>query len=269
MNAIRGAARARDPVKVTVCEMPDDRLEFDRAWAGLARHVRRESSDLVLLPEMTFYGWFCSAPKFDPMVWKDAVAAHRRWVGRIGEIGAPAVLGSRPVDRGGRRLNEGFVWTKKGTRAVHHKNYLPNEGGFFEASWYDRGDRTFTPFGVSGWKAGYMICSDLWAMGGARSYGKRGVGLIAAPRCTPEASTEKWIAGGKVAAVVSGSYCLSSNRAGSRGGLRFGGRGWAIDPDGRVLGLTSKGRPFVTVEIDQGVARKAKATYPRKSLEPD
>ena len=256
-------------MKVTVCEMPDDRSEFEGAWTRLARHARREGSDLLLLPEMTFYGWFCSAPKFDARVWKEAVADHRLWTARLGELGAPVVLGSRPVGRGGRRLNEGFVWTRKGIRGVHHKNYLPNEGGFYEASWYQRGDRTFTPFQASGWKTGFMICSDLWAMAGARSYGKRGAELIAVPRCTPEASVEKWIAGGRVAAVLAGAYCLSSNRSGSRGEVRFAGRGWVVDPDGRVLGLTSRGRPFVTVDIDRAAARKAKQTYPRRSLEPD
>ena len=256
-------------MKVTVCEMPDDRSEFEGAWAGLTRHVRRESSDLVLLPEMTFYGWFCSAPKFDPKVWREAVGEHRRWVGRLGELGAPVVLGTRPVEKGGRRLNEGFVWTEKGTRGVHYKNYLPDEGGFYEASWYQRGDRTFTPFSASGWKSGFMICSDLWSMASARSYGKRGVGLIAVPGCTRVACMEKWVAGGLVAAGLAGAYCLSSTRAGRRGETRFAGRGWAVDPDGRVLGLTSRGRPFVTADIDLAAARKAKQTYPRKSLEPD
>ena len=256
-------------MKATVCEMPDDPPEFEEAWGKLSRHVRRESSDLVLLPEMPFSYWFCASPKFDPRVWKGAVRDHARWIGRLGELGSPTVLGSRPVERGRRRLNEGFVWSKGRTEAVHHKNYLPDEGGFYEASWYQRGDRTFTPFQASGWKTGFMICSDLWSMASARSYGKDGVNLITVPRSTPEQSVEKWIAGGKVAAVLAGAYCLSSNRAGRRGETRFAGRGWVMDPDGRVLGLTSEARPFVTVEIDQGRARKAKKTYPRDSLEPD
>jgi len=257
-------------MKVTVCELPDDRVRFEKEWGRLSKHVRRESSDLVLLPEMPFYYWFCSAPKYDPEVWREAVEQHRLWMGRLPELGVSAVLGSRPVNREGRRLNEGFVWTRKdGVKAVHYKNYLPNEPGYYEASWYDRGGRLFTPFEVEGWKAGLLICSDLWSMANARAYGKAGVGLIAVPRATPESSLEKWVAGGKVAAVVSGAYCLSSNRAGVRRGSRFGGMGWVIDPDGRVLGLTSKARPFVTVEIDRASAEKAKKTYPRDSLEPD
>ena len=49
-------------MKVTVCEMPDDVSEFEGAWGRLARHVTRESSDLVLLPEMPFFYWFCATP---------------------------------------------------------------------------------------------------------------------------------------------------------------------------------------------------------------
>ncbi len=256
-------------MKVTVCEMPDDPSEFEGAWAALSRHVGRESSELVLLPEMPFFHWFCAGPKFDEEVWLAAVSEHRRWMQKIPELGAPSVLGSRPVVRGGRRLNEGFAWTRGGTRAVHHKNYLPDEPGFYEARWYARGDGRFAPFDLGGWKTGLMICSDLWSMASARSYGKKGVNLVAVPRSTPESSVEKWIAGGKVAAVLSGAYCASSNRSGRRGSVSYAGRGWVIDPDGNILGLTSRGRPFVTLDIDRSRAVKAKTTYPRSSLEPD
>jgi len=255
-------------MKVTVCEMPDDPGEFAGEWARLSRHVRRNSSDLVLLPEMPFYYWFCSGPKFDAAVWKEAVREHGKWMGRLRELGAPVVLGSRPVERGGKRLNEGFVWNRKGVRGVHFKRYLPNEPGYYEARWYDNGSRPFTPFEESGWKTGFMICSDLWSMANARSYGKRGVGLIAAPRATGT-NVDKWLAGGKVAAVLAGAYCASSNRSGRRGAATFGGHGWVVGPDGEVLGLTSRSRPFVTVEIDRAKAEKAKATYPRDALKPD
>jgi N-carbamoylputrescine amidase len=250
--------------------MPDDPAEFAVQWERLATHVRKASSDLVLLPEMPFYWWVCAGPRFDSKTWEEDVRQHRKWAKRIPELGAGAVLGSSPVEREGRRLNEGFLWTPKmGVHGVHLKNYLPNEPGFYEARWYARGGRPFTPFQVKGWKAGLMLCSDLWSMANARRYGKLGVGLIAVPRATGDRSVEKWVAGGKVAAVIAGAYCASSNRSGVRGDVHFGGRGWVISPDGEVLGLTSKARPFVTVTIDRARANRAKATYPRDSLEPD
>ena len=256
-------------MKVTITQMPDNPLKFEQEWARLERHVKKNQSDLVLLPEMPFYDWFCAGPKFVQETWRDAVHGHDNWLERVSELGAPAVLASRPVERGGRRLNEGFVWNKKaGAKGVHFKNYLPNEPGYYEARWYQRGGEPFTPFEVSGWKAGFMICSDLWSMPDARSYGKRGVGLIVAPRCTG-LNIDKWLSGGKTAAVIAGAYCASSNRLGKHGAATFGGRGWVVGPDGEVLGLTSSGRPFATVEIDRNRADNAKNTYPRDALRPD
>jgi N-carbamoylputrescine amidase len=257
-------------VKVTFCEMSDDRDRFADEWERLRRHVSREASDLVLLPEMPFYFWFCAEPKFDKKVWKEAVTEHAVWMERLGELGSPVVLGTRPVDMGKRRVNEGFVWTEKdGAMGVQLKNYLPDEPGFYEATWYRRGDRTFSPFVASGLKGGFLICSDLWSMASARAFGRAGVHLLAVPRTTGMASVEKWLVGGRAAAVVSGAYCVSSNRAGKRGEAEFGGTGWAVDPDGQVIGLTSGTKPFVTVEVDIGNAEKAKKTYPRSALEPD
>ncbi len=250
--------------------MNDEPSRFSEDWAGLVRHVRKKSSELVLLPEMPFHYWFAASPKYDGRVWQEAVKAHDIWMKRLSELGSSAVLGSRPVNSGGRRLNQGFMWTADaGAKGVHLKSYLPDEGGYYEASWYHRGDRAFTPFRATKAKAGFMICSDIWSMAHARGYGKEGVELIAVPRATGKATTEKWLAGGKVAAVVSGAFCISSNRAGQRGEATFGGCGWVIGPDAQLLGLTSKDEPYVSVDLDLNMAKKAKKTYPRDALLPD
>jgi len=250
--------------------MNDDGESFANDWKGLVRHVKKEASELVLLPEMPFYGWFAVAPTFDRGIWDKAVAAHQNWIGRLVELGPAAVLGTRPINRKGRRLNEGFSW-EEGRKAtgVHLKSYLPDEEGYHEASWYHRGDRRFSPFGISDCKVGMMICSDLWAMSHARAYGKKGAHIIAVPFAAPKPSMERWVAGGKVAAVISGAFCVASNRTGTIDGVEFGGCGWVIGPDAKVLGLTSGDKPFVTVEIDLREAEAAKKTYPRDALRPD
>ena len=40
------------PLRVTVCELHDDRAAFARDWTRLAAHVQDHKSELVLLPEM-------------------------------------------------------------------------------------------------------------------------------------------------------------------------------------------------------------------------
>jgi N-carbamoylputrescine amidase len=175
------------------------------------------------------------------------------------------VLGSRPIDRDGDRYNEGFVWhTTTGYRAAHTKAYLPNEAGVWEAAWYRRGALCFTPINIGAVRIGFAICTELWAMEAMRPYRTAGVHLLVTPRLTSAATRNKWLAGGQAAAVITGAWSVSSNRVGSVDG--YGGQGWVIDPDGMVVGLTSRDRPWITVDIDLGAAEHAKTTYPRYAL---
>ncbi len=253
-------------MRVTVCELNDQPEVLAHEWKQLATHVAAEGSDLVLLPEMPFCSWFARTRPFEPAVWEAAVAAHDHWLPRLGELGAAKVAGTRPVnDARLGRLNEGFVWEKGvGYRGAHAKYYLPDEEGFWEASWYGRGDGRFVSIESGRAKMGFLICSELWFLERARAYGKAGVHLLLCPRGAELRTLEKWLVGGRTAAIVSGAFCLSSNRAGPNlPGAPFGGHGWIIGPEGQMLGLTSPEAPFLTLEIDLGEAERAKQTYPR------
>ena len=66
---------------------------------------------------------------------------------------------------------------------------------------------------------------------------------------TPAASSHKWLAGGRTAAVVSGAYCISSNLNGTNGhDIDFGGTGWIIEPEeGTVLETTSSQQKYTNI----------------------
>jgi len=85
--------------------------------------------------------------------------------------------------------------------------------------------------------------------------------IAAAPRFVQESFGP----GGRAAAVVSGAYSLSSNRASET--QDYGGRGWVVSPEGEVLASTSPTEPFATVDIDLALAEQAKYTYPRYVLD--
>jgi N-carbamoylputrescine amidase len=74
------------------------------------------------------------------------------------------------------------------------------------------------------------------------------------------------LAAGRVAAVLAGAFGLSSNRF-SESGV-YGGQGWIIDPDGKVLALTSAAEPAVSATIDLEAVESARKTYPRYALAP-
>ena len=253
-------------MKITVCEIVNGTDMLELEWRNLVRHVRTEGSDLVLLPEMPFYPWIAATRKADRVIWQASVEMHARWMSRLIELEAPLVISSHPVISGGRNLNEGFVMDRvTGYKAVHHKYYLPDEKGWWEASWYERGEKNFSAIQTDQAKIGFLICTELWFGVHAREYAAQGIDLLVCPRATGMTSTDKWIAGGRTAAVMSGAYCLSSNFSHRDGeGLKWGGGGWIIEPEeGQVLGVTSGDHPFLTLEIDLSIAEAAKKTYPR------
>lgn len=256
-------------LRVTVCELNTEADLLESDWQRLTTHTRAEHSDLILLPEMPFAPWFAWTRTVEANVWEAAVAAHDRWLTRLPELGVRLVLGSRPVNRNGKRHNEGFVWdTATGYRRAHTKYYLPDDEGYWEATWYERGDGVFKPIQVDDLCVGFQVCTDLWFFEKARAYGKHGIHLLANPRATEKATVDKWLAAGRVAAVTSGSFCLSSNPINPTGRQAdLGGQGWIVNPDGQVLALTSREQPFVTLTLDLAEADDAKQTYPRYVLE--
>ena len=249
-------------MKITVCELPHQPEPLASSWATLCRHTARHHPELVLLPEFAFVEPFWEAKRFSLARWQAGVAACHQWLTRLPELAATQVVGTRPVTVGGKHFNEGYLWSaRRGLVPLRRKYFLPDEPGGWEASWFARGDRRFPKFTTGKMSFGLNICSELWALETYGAYAAMKVDAILSPRATARATTNKWLAAGVVAAVRSGAYSLSSNRVHADGSC--GGVGWIISPDGKVLAQTSRGTPFVTLDIDLGATKAARRTYPR------
>lgn len=257
-------------MKVTVCELRNDVDALKEDWQALISHVQENASEFVLLPEIPFFPWLARTRDVDPSRWEESVNAHEAWIGCLAELGSSGAAATRPILKNGKRLNEAFIWQQgTGCTGVHEKYYLPDEPGFWEASWYERGAGDFALTTINNVWAGFLICTELWFNKHAREYARQGIHLLLCPRATPKSTVDKWIAGGRTAAVVSGAFCLSSNLGGTTAaGAEYGGAGWIIEPEeGAVLGVTSQQQPFLTLDIDLRVAETAKKTYPRYVLD--
>ena len=201
------------------------------------------------------------------MRWEQAVSNHERYISELKKLGGASVVGTRPiVNDGGSRRNEAYIWTKDSNTAVgfHEKYYLPNEEGYWEHTWYDRGHKSFDTARAGDAILGVQICTEMWFFDWARHYSNSKVDLLCIPRATPHGSVDKWLAGGQVSAVCSGAYGLSSNLwcpKSARNNL--GGLAWIIDPEGNILAQTNEENPFATVEVDLEFAKQSKSTYPR------
>jgi len=238
-------------VKVTVCQLDNRPQALPGAWARLVAHVRRAGSELVLLPEMCFGEWVAADPQVDAARWAEAVQAHAQWLPRLAELAPAHVISTRPVETPQGRRNRAYLHAPgEPVQDLHDKTYLPDEPGFWEASWYGRGPVDFPSFDAAGARCGVQICTELWFMRHARAYAGAGVQLLCVPRATPHDSLERWLVGGRTAAVIAPDADL-------------GGLAWVADPEGQVLATTSRDVPFATVDIDPAQADRAKQTYPR------
>ena len=135
--------------------------------------------------------------------------------------------------------------------------------GFFEARWFDRGKKRFEVKDAGGLGVGFLICTDVMFNEWARYYGRNGAHVIAVPRATPVGSEERWKTMCSAAAIVSGCYVASSNRAGiDESGLEFAGKGWIFGPSGQMIVETSPEEPVVCAELDLSLVQKAQGEYP-------
>ncbi|MFZ4814362.1 MAG: carbon-nitrogen hydrolase family protein [Phototrophicaceae bacterium] len=249
-------------MRLTITQLPTEQPEtFSQDWEGLCEHTHAHHSNGVILPEMPFYRWLPASQDVQPADWQTAVETHLHWIQRLPELGVQWVAATRPTIRNGARYNTGFLWgALDGLRDLHDKVYLPNEDGVWEAAWYSAGAPTFVPFVTADFCAGFTICSEIWFTQAARAYGQAGATVLFAPRATEGATLDKWLACGRTNAAVAGAYHLSANRVGAGS---FGGGGWAVDPNGNVLAVTTASVPFITLDLDLTVADAAKSTYPR------
>jgi N-carbamoylputrescine amidase len=243
---------------VTICELHDRDELLAQDWRDLMRHVRNEKSDLVLLPEMPFYSQLVLSPRFDQRMWDKAVEAHATWEKRLAELWPAVVVGTRPIDFGNERYEEGFIWSAgDGLRGVHAKTQLYAELDAFENPWYQCAAPDFVPMQAGEATIGFLIGSELWAVEEARRYRDEGVDILVTPRLSSMLEPRSWLTAGRRAAVVARAFGLAS--AHTDEAWRSEGCGWVFGPDGELLAMTSRTRPFVSVSVDLQRASAAKS----------
>jgi N-carbamoylputrescine amidase len=176
-------------MRVTVCELPHEPEALADAWAMLCLHTSSHASEIVLLPELAMIDPLWETEYFDATRWATAESLSDAWSGRLGELNAEYVVGTRPASIGGRPFNQGYLWSRdRGIVPLRRKFFLPAESGNWESRWFDRGDAEFPEYRAGGLSFGLNICTELWALETYASYAERGVQVIFAPRATAAAT---------------------------------------------------------------------------------
>ncbi len=231
-------------------------------WGRLSGRIASVAPEALVTNEMPFGPWLAEADSFDREAAMASIAAHEEGLAALTELGVPVVLSSRPVGSGKKLANEAFALVGGDYRFGHQKHYFPEGPGFYEATWF-RTERTgFDVVEAGGLKVGFMLCTELMFTEWARHYRRQGAQLIVAPRTTGP-SVARWKTAAAMAAMVSGCYVVSSNRAGQTSKeLTFGGKGFAFAPDGTLILETSAEAKVVSFDLDLDRVAYQQSQYP-------
>src|SRR5882672_8160233 len=250
------------PLRIGFVEWPEALSTDDAPWRKLRDSVTAARPDILVTNELPFGPWLADTAVFSEAEAHLSLRAHEKGLEGLIDLDLPAVVSSRPVWNGKRLANEAFVLENGIVRALHRKQYFPNEPGWFESEWYAGDDSGFGVAEVLGIKVGVLLCTEAMFNERARAYGKQRVSLVVIPRASG-AEMESWKIAGAMASLVSGANVVSSNRIGrSRGGTHFGGGGFAYAPQGRLLAVTGPANPVLTLDLDPKTAAFAQRAYP-------
>jgi N-carbamoylputrescine amidase len=254
--------RSEAEVRVGFVEWPEGLEPYGPAWAEIEGRIANAQVDLLITNELPFGPWIAERKQFDRAIAQASIEAHAAGLDALESLRIPAVLTSRPAWGAERLLNQAVVLEDGRARVIHTKQYFPEEPGWYEASWYEPGPERFQSAEVAGLRTGAMLCTDAMFNEHARHYGRDGVTLIALPRAA-STKTDNWLTAGKMAALVSGSYVISSNRSGQTSdGTVFGGAGFAFGPGGTLLATTDATNPMGVIEVDTELAVRQRGEYP-------
>ena len=249
-------------LNIAFVEWPEGLSTCDAQWSVLKDAVAAAGPDILVTNELPFGPWIAENACFSEDEACHSLRAHDKGLEGLIDLALPAVISSRPVWNGKRLANEAFVLENGAVRPLHRKQYFPNEPGWFESEWYAGDSSGFDVAEILGIKVGVLLCTEAMFNERARAYGKQQASLIVIPRASG-LDKRSWKIAGAMASLASGSYVVSSNRAGrSKGGTRFGGGGFAFAPHGRLLGTTGPADPVQTFELDPKMSSYARHAYP-------
>lgn len=198
--------------------------------------------DLVVTPELSLTGY-------------DVRDAVHRLASPESDVPFPALGGGPDIVVGTIERDAAFVPYNamlhlRGGRVLHRhrKVYLPTYGMFDEGRYFGRGDTVRAYDAGGGWRAGLLVCEDLWHPSLAWLLAAQGAHLLivqsaAAGRGAMAggasggrfASWDAWEHLARAAAIAYGCYVALANRVGVEGSFYFAGGSMIVGPDGAVL----------------------------------
>ena len=251
--------------------------------ANLAAHLTIISSAaatgaaLVVFPELSLTGYFLK-----DQVPEIALGLHAPEIDALRDAsreGGIDIVAGLILETAGHRFYNASLYISGGEIVhVHRKVYLPTYGLFDEQRYLAAGNRFRAfdaPLGdrtTHRWRAGILICEDLWHPSAAVLLARQGVDLIICPSASPGRGLLQGEAVGtagsydvmtRTYAQLFTTYVLYCNRSGFEDGVGFWGGSRVVDPVGTVVAEVAGAQESVLHHsLDRSAVRRARVAYP-------
>ncbi len=232
---------------------------------------------LVVFPELSLTGYFLKDQVPEVAVRIDA-SEIRALQDASRDAGIDIVAGLILESDAHRFYNASLYISGGEVVHVHRKVYLPTYGLFDEQRYLAAGDR-FRAFDAPlgnrtehRWRAGILICEDLWHPTSVALLARQGVDLIICPSASPGRGLLQGEAVGTASsydvmtrtyAQLFTTYVLYCNRSGFEDGVGFWGGSRVVDPAGSVVAEVPGAQESVLFHsLERSALRRARVAYP-------
>ncbi|HUH12327.1 MAG TPA: nitrilase-related carbon-nitrogen hydrolase, partial [Longimicrobiales bacterium] len=244
--------------------------------------ARAADADVVLTPELSLTGYDLGdeaahlALRLDPGSAPElaALGVPASVVRELAALPGTLLLGMVERGPGGTPRNAMAALRAGRVSFLHRKLYLPTYGMFDEGRFFGAGERLERLALPGGWRAGCLVCEDLWHPALPYIHAAAGAELLliqaAAPGrgvwAGPEeggrfASWDAWVRIARTTAQLLGIYVALCNRVGVEGPITFAGGSLVVAPDGEVVAAAGAGPETLRVELRADEVARARRPY--------
>ncbi|MGH7687830.1 MAG: nitrilase-related carbon-nitrogen hydrolase [Candidatus Dormibacteria bacterium] len=247
--------------------------------ANLERHLaliaeaRAAGATLVVFPELSLTGYFLKdlVPDCALRIDSDEVLALAEAC-----AGVDAVIGCVLETDQACFYNAALHLSRGVVAHVHRKVYLPTYGIFDEHRYVAAGS-SFRAFDLTQgsrrrWRAGILICEDLWHASAVGVLARQGVDVMLCPSASPARGIGRGAALGsaqsydvmtRTYAQLYTSYVVYCNRVGYEDGIGFWGGSRVVGPDGTLLAeAAGSDETIIYQRLDKAALRRARIATP-------
>ena len=242
---------------------PDANTEKHLEWIARGQVA---GLDLLVFPEVSLVGHHgafqllsASMKRSDPRLLKLAEAAGDMHV----------VVGLIEEGPAAQFYNAAVILHRGEVAFLHRKINLPTYGQLEEGKYFASGRYVETHDIGSDWKAGLLICADLWNPALTHLSFLHGASLMIAPvssgveAVSPDFDNPGgWALTMRFYAMMYGAPSIMVNRVGVEHKLTFWGGSRIVDPFGRELAVAGNEEELICATLDYNDVRRARVQLP-------